>query len=75
MYVDLPVHHLLPITAEHLPYTRITATPATDEPAPSALTQPRLTAQLDWLHVGINTRTHLTGDGGDSIFSTAPLSR
>ncbi|MFJ9612880.1 albusnodin/ikarugamycin family macrolactam cyclase [Streptomyces noursei] len=59
-----------PPAADHsraLPYTRVTATPATDEPAPSTLTQPRLTAQLDWLHAGISTRTHLTGAGGDSI--------
>ncbi|MFB7635644.1 albusnodin/ikarugamycin family macrolactam cyclase [Streptomyces sp. NPDC056149] len=72
-YTGLLVHHLLPMTAEHLPYTRITATPATDEPAPSTLTQARLTAQLHWLRAELGTRTHLTGDGGDSVLFQPPL--
>ncbi|MFE6686036.1 albusnodin/ikarugamycin family macrolactam cyclase [Streptomyces sp. NPDC057743] len=72
-YPSLFAHHLLPMTAEHLPYTRITATPATDEPAPSTLTQARLIAQLDWLRAELGTRTHLTGDGGDSVLFQPPL--
>ncbi|WP_369357891.1 albusnodin/ikarugamycin family macrolactam cyclase [Streptomyces sp. cg2] len=66
-------HHLLPMAAEHLPYTRITATPATDEPAPSTLTQARLTGQLRWLRTELGARTHLTGDGGDSVLFQPPL--
>ncbi|MEW1675455.1 albusnodin/ikarugamycin family macrolactam cyclase [Streptomyces noursei] len=66
-------HRLLPMTADHLPYTRITTVPATDEPAPSTLTQARLTGQLRWLRTDLDTRTHLTGDGGDSVLFQPPL--
>ena len=62
-------HRLLPMTAEHLPYTRITTVPPTDEPAPSTLTQARLLGQLRWMR----TRTHLTGDGGDSVLFLPPI--
>ncbi|MFJ3182470.1 albusnodin/ikarugamycin family macrolactam cyclase [Streptomyces sp. NPDC086796] len=61
------VHHLLPLGAEHLPYTDITAVPATDEPAPSTLTRARLEGQLRWMRDRFGSRTHLTGDGGDSV--------
>ncbi|MEU9333011.1 albusnodin/ikarugamycin family macrolactam cyclase [Streptomyces sp. NPDC048290] len=66
-------HHLLPLTAEHRPYTRITAVPATDEPAPSTLTQARLTGQFRWMKERLGTRTHLTGDGGDSVLFQPPI--
>ncbi|WP_244413790.1 albusnodin/ikarugamycin family macrolactam cyclase [Streptomyces hygroscopicus] len=66
-------HHLLPMAAEHLPYTRITAVPATDEPAPSTLTQARLTGQLRWMRTRLGSHTHLTGDGGDSVLFQPPL--
>ncbi|MFG2827348.1 albusnodin/ikarugamycin family macrolactam cyclase [Streptomyces sp. NPDC048434] len=66
-------HHLLPMAAEHLPYTRITAVTATDEPAPSTLTQARLTGQLRWMRSELASHTHLTGDGGDSVLFQPPL--
>ncbi|SFX38691.1 albusnodin/ikarugamycin family macrolactam cyclase [Streptomyces atratus] len=61
------VHHLLPMNARHLPYTFITSVPPTDEPAPSTLTQARLRGQFRWMRDHLGTRTHLTGDGGDSV--------
>ncbi|MCX4745307.1 albusnodin/ikarugamycin family macrolactam cyclase [Kitasatospora sp. NBC_01287] len=66
-------HHLLPLTERHLPYTAISEVPATDEPAPSTLTQARLTGQLDWMRDVLGTRTHLTGDGGDSVLFQPPI--
>ncbi|MFE6774790.1 albusnodin/ikarugamycin family macrolactam cyclase [Streptomyces sp. NPDC057702] len=66
-------HHLLPLTAEHRPYTRITTVPATDEPAPSTLTQARLTGQFRWMREQLGTRTHVTGDGGDSVLFQPPI--
>ncbi|TXL83969.1 albusnodin/ikarugamycin family macrolactam cyclase [Streptomyces sp. IB2014 016-6] len=65
-------HHLLPLGAEHLPYTDIAAVPATDEPAPSTLTRARLEGQLRWMRDRFGSRTHLTGDGGDSILFLPP---
>lgn len=65
-------HHLLPLRAEHLPYTDITAVPVTDEPAPSTLTRARLEGQLRWMRDRFGSRTHLTGDGGDSILFLPP---
>ncbi|WP_256961678.1 albusnodin/ikarugamycin family macrolactam cyclase [Streptomyces sp. NRRL B-24572] len=65
-------HHLLPLGAEHLPYSGITSVPATDEPAPSTLTQARLLGQLRWMHRELGARTHLTGDGGDSVLFQPP---
>ena len=67
------VHLLLPLAAEHLPYTAITELPATDEPAPSTLTRARFTGQLHWMRTHLGARTHLTGDGGDSILFQPPL--
>ncbi|MBB4924357.1 asparagine synthase (glutamine-hydrolyzing) [Kitasatospora kifunensis] len=66
-------HHLLPMTAEHLPYTGITDVPATDEPMPSTLAQARVTGQLHWMRKELGTRTHLTGDGGDSVLFQPPI--
>lgn len=71
-HADCITHHLLPLGAEHLPYTRITAVPATDEPAPSTLTRARLTGQLHWMRHHLGSRTHLTGDGGDSVLFQPP---
>ncbi|WP_424213531.1 albusnodin/ikarugamycin family macrolactam cyclase [Streptomyces sp. BI20] len=65
-------HHLVPMDARHLPYSLITAVPPTDEPAPSTLTQARLRGQFRWMHDHLGTRTHLTGDGGDSILFQPP---
>ncbi|MFB7031196.1 MULTISPECIES: albusnodin/ikarugamycin family macrolactam cyclase [unclassified Streptomyces] len=65
-------HHLLPLSTEHLPYSGITSLPATDEPAPSTLTQARLLGQIRWMRQELGTRTHLTGDGGDSILFQPP---
>ncbi|WP_228447315.1 lasso peptide biosynthesis B2 protein [Streptomyces paludis] len=70
---DRIVHHLFPLAAEHLPYTGVTSVPATDEPAPSTLTLARLTAQLRWMHHHLGSRTHLTGDGGDSVLFQPPV--
>ncbi|MFE4826012.1 albusnodin/ikarugamycin family macrolactam cyclase [Streptomyces sp. NPDC056672] len=71
-YPDRIAHHLLPLAAEHLPYTRISAVPATDEPAPSTLTHARLTGQFRWMRRCFGSRTHLTGDGGDSVLFQPP---
>ncbi|MFD4848996.1 albusnodin/ikarugamycin family macrolactam cyclase [Streptomyces sp. NPDC058417] len=65
-------HHLLPLGTQHLPYTDITAVPVTDEPAPSTLTRARLEGQLRWMHDRLGSRTHLTGDGGDSVLFLPP---
>ncbi|MFG2747473.1 albusnodin/ikarugamycin family macrolactam cyclase [Streptomyces xanthophaeus] len=65
-------HHLLPLGAEHLPYTAITSVPPTDEPAPSTLTQARLLTQFRWMNRELGTRIHLTGDGGDSVLFQPP---
>ena len=65
-------HHLLPLGVEHLPYTAIETVPPTDEPAPCTLTHARLRGQLDWMREQLNSRTHLTGDGGDSVLFRPP---
>ncbi|MFJ4503669.1 albusnodin/ikarugamycin family macrolactam cyclase, partial [Streptomyces sp. NPDC088864] len=65
-------HHLLPLGDEHRPYTGLQDLPVTDEPAPSSLTQARLLTQFRWMHRELGTRTHLTGDGGDSILFQPP---
>jgi asparagine synthase (glutamine-hydrolysing) len=66
-------HHLLPLGPEHLPYTAITEVPATDEPMPSTLARARLAGQMNWMHETLGTRTHMTGDGGDSILFVPPI--
>ncbi|MFD4375435.1 albusnodin/ikarugamycin family macrolactam cyclase [Streptomyces sp. NPDC058486] len=65
-------HRLLPLTAEHRPYTRLREVPVTDEPAPSTLTHARLLGQLRWMRRTLGSRTHLTGDGGDSVLFQPP---
>lgn len=70
---DRMVHLQLPLGTEHLPYTAITAVPATDEPVPSTLTGARLIGQMWWMRTHLGTRTHLTGDGGDSVLFQPPL--
>ncbi|MGQ4487000.1 albusnodin/ikarugamycin family macrolactam cyclase [Streptomyces sp. 372A] len=65
-------HRLLPLGHEHRPYTGLTDVPVTDEPAPSTLTQTRLLAQFRWVRRELGTRTHLTGDGGDSVLFQPP---
>ncbi|MFC8824868.1 albusnodin/ikarugamycin family macrolactam cyclase [Streptomyces sp. NPDC057137] len=65
-------HHLVPLGPKHLPYTRITDVPATGEPAPSTLTRARLSAQFHWMRQHLDGRTHLTGDGGDSVLFQPP---
>lgn len=71
-YPERIAHHLHPLGSEQLPYTRIWAVPATDEPAPSTLTRARLESQLHWMHAQLGSRTHLTGDGGDSVLFQPP---
>jgi asparagine synthase (glutamine-hydrolysing) len=70
---DRAVHHLLPLGPEHLPYSDITAVSATDEPAPSTLVRSRLDHQFRWMKGHLGTRTHLTGDGGDSVLFQPPI--
>ncbi|MFE5677336.1 albusnodin/ikarugamycin family macrolactam cyclase [Streptomyces erythrochromogenes] len=65
-------HRLLALGDEHRPYTGLADVPVTDEPAPSTITQARLRAQLRWMHTALGTRTHLTGDGGDSVLFQPP---
>lgn len=72
-HADRIIHHLLPLTDRHLPYSKVTEIPATDEPAPSTLTHARLSWQLTWMRDELGTRTHLTGDGGDSLLFLSPL--
>ncbi|MDH6132845.1 asparagine synthase (glutamine-hydrolyzing) [Kitasatospora sp. MAA4] len=65
-------HELMPMCREHLPFTDLSRLPLTDEPAPSAITVAQLSAQLNFL-VGLGATTHLTGDGGDSLFMPPPV--
>ncbi|WP_406243482.1 albusnodin/ikarugamycin family macrolactam cyclase [Streptomyces anulatus] len=66
-------HRLLAMSAKHLPYTAMSTVPATDEPAPSTIAQARLTGQFRWLREEFGTRTHMTGDGGDSLLFQPPV--
>lgn len=66
-------HHLLAMSAKHLPYTTISEVPATDEPAPSTITRSRLMSQLAWMREKFGARTHMTGDGGDSLLFQPPI--
>ncbi len=66
-------HRLLAMSAKHLPYTAMSAVPATDEPAPSTITQARLMGQFRWLRKELGARTHMTGDGGDSLLFQPPV--
>lgn len=69
---DVPVdHRLLPLGPEHLPGTGLDQVRATDEPAPSAVTWARLSAEFALLaRLGVDV--HLTGDGGDTLFYPGP---
>lgn len=62
---------LLPLGPGHLPGTALDQVPATDEPAPSAVTWARLAAELALL-AGLGSDCHLTGDGGDTLFHPGP---
>lgn len=64
-------HRLLPLGPEHLPGTGLDQVPATDEPAPSAVTWARLAAEFALL-VRLGSDCHLTGDGGDTLFQPGP---
>ncbi len=64
-------HRLLPLDPGHLPGTALDQVPATDEPAPSAVTWARLAAELA-LVAGLSGDCHLTGDGGDTLFHPGP---
>ncbi|ONK13225.1 albusnodin/ikarugamycin family macrolactam cyclase [Streptomyces sp. MP131-18] len=65
-------HQVLPVTAEHLPYSDLTAVPASDEPAPSTLSHVQLIRQMRFVHQ-TGSRLHLTGDGGDSVMGMPPV--
>jgi asparagine synthase (glutamine-hydrolysing) len=68
----MPVdHQLLPLGPGHLPGTALDQVPATDEPAPSAVTWARLAAEFALL-ARLNCDCHLTGDGGDTLFHPGP---
>ncbi|MFB7473213.1 albusnodin/ikarugamycin family macrolactam cyclase [Kitasatospora sp. NPDC056184] len=69
----LIAHHLMPLGTEHLPYTAMTDVPASDEPAPSTITQARLLGQFRWMLGEFSASDHLTGDGGDSVLFQHPL--
>jgi asparagine synthase (glutamine-hydrolysing) len=64
-------HRLLPLGHGHLPYTSLDQVPATDEPAPSAVTWARLAAEFALL-ARLGSDCHLTGDGGDTLFHPGP---
>ncbi|MFI6350512.1 albusnodin/ikarugamycin family macrolactam cyclase [Streptomyces sp. NPDC050560] len=65
-------HILFPLDERHLPFgTAEAELPATDEPAPSSVTWSRLSAQLRHL-VRLGIDSHLTGDGGDTLFRPPP---
>ena len=64
-------HRLLPLGPEHLPGTGLDQVPATDEPAPSAVTWARLAAEFTLLNE-LGSDCHLTGDGGDTLFFPGP---
>jgi asparagine synthase (glutamine-hydrolysing) len=69
---DVPVDHwLLPLGSGHLPGTALDQVPATDEPAPSAVTWARLAAEFTLL-ARLGSDCHLTGDGGDTLFHPGP---
>jgi asparagine synthase (glutamine-hydrolysing) len=65
-------HVLLPLNDSHLPFTGLDTLPATDEPAPSSLVWSMLSAELRLLReLGIHS--HITGDGGDTLFLPPPV--
>lgn len=66
-------HRLMPLDAEHAPYSRLTAVPVVDEPAPSTIAYARFAGQLAWMMDAFGTDCHLTGDGGDSLLCSPPI--
>lgn len=66
-------HRLMPLSAEHAPYSRLGTVPATDEPAPSTIAYARFSGQLQWMRDTFGTDCHLTGDGGDSLLCSPPI--
>jgi asparagine synthase (glutamine-hydrolysing) len=67
------IHRLMPLDAEHAPYSGLDAVPATDEPAPSTIAHTRFSSQLVWMRDALGTDCHMTGDGGDSLLCTPPI--
>jgi len=67
------VHRLMPLDAEHAPYSRLDAVPVTDEPAPSTIAYARFSGQLEWMRDALGTDCHMTGDGGDSLLCSPPI--
>ncbi|GAA4223603.1 hypothetical protein GCM10022254_01060 [Actinomadura meridiana] len=67
------VHRLMPLDADHVPYTGLNVLPATDEPAPSTIAYARFSGQLRWMRETLSTDCHMTGDGGDSLLCSPPI--
>ncbi|WP_431887929.1 albusnodin/ikarugamycin family macrolactam cyclase [Nocardiopsis alba] len=67
------VHRLMPLDAEHAPYSHLTGIPVVDEPAPSTIAYARFSGQLAWMRDEIGTDCHFTGDGGDSLLCSPPI--
>lgn len=62
----------LPLGVRHLPFTATdVALPATDAPAPSTAAWAMLSEQLRMM-AAAGSVCHLTGDGGDNLFLSAP---
>lgn len=66
-------HRLMPLDADHAPYTSLCAVPVTDEPAPSTVAHARFSGQLHWMRTTLGTDCHMTGDGGDSLLCSPPI--
>ncbi|MFT2017374.1 albusnodin/ikarugamycin family macrolactam cyclase [Streptomyces sp. 796.1] len=65
-------HEPFPLSTQHLPFTVADVPlPVTDEPAPSTAVWSMFSDQLGTM-VTAGSRSHLTGDGGDNLFSPAP---
>ncbi|MGH8896552.1 MAG: albusnodin/ikarugamycin family macrolactam cyclase [Egibacteraceae bacterium] len=64
-------HYTMPLGEDTAPYTAVTATPLTDEPAPSTSTIARFGAELALLRE-LGSDCHLTGDGGDAVLAAPP---
>ncbi|MFI1885014.1 albusnodin/ikarugamycin family macrolactam cyclase [Streptomyces jumonjinensis] len=65
-------HRFMPLGREHLPFTDLDALVLTDEPAQSAITVAQLFSQFVLLG-SEGASTHLTGDGGDTLFMPPPV--
>ena len=63
-------HRLLPLGPDHLPGTALDQVPATDEPAPSAVTWARLAAEFA-LVASLDSDCHLTGDDLPAVLGLA----